>query len=87
MGFWKPIHYQFEKERDDIWSRRTESQTPLDPKEGRRYIEPTKGDEINNIYNMIARMDDYFIPTADDALSWRSISSCTLKSEVSLENR
>jgi hypothetical protein len=38
---------------------------PLDPKEGRRYIEPTKGDEINNIYNMIARMDDYFIPTGN----------------------
>jgi hypothetical protein len=25
---------------------------PLDPTEGKRYIEPTKGNEIDNLYNM-----------------------------------
>jgi hypothetical protein len=59
---------------------------PLDPKEGRRYIEPTKGDEIDNLYNMTVRMDDYVNPTIDGALSWRSISSCTSDSEAGLEN-
>jgi hypothetical protein len=29
----------------------------IDPKEGRRYIEPAKGDEIENMYNMIVRME------------------------------
>jgi hypothetical protein len=27
---------------------------PLDPTEGKRYIEPIRGDEIDNLYNMIA---------------------------------
>jgi hypothetical protein len=45
-----------------------------------------KGYEIDNLYNMAARMDDYVNPTADGALSWRSISSCTSNSEVCLEH-
>jgi hypothetical protein len=59
---------------------------PLDPKEGRMYREPTKGDEIDNLYNMNARFDDYVNPTEDDALSWRSISSCTSDLEAGMEN-
>jgi hypothetical protein len=50
--------------------------TPLDPSEGKRYIEPTKGNDIDNLYNMTVRMDDYVNPTADGTLSWRSINSC-----------
>jgi len=50
---------------------------PLDPKEGRRYIEPTQGDEIYHLYNMTTRMDDYVNSNVDDKLSWRRIYSCT----------
>ena len=28
--------------------------SPLDPTEGKRYIEPAKGNEIDNLYNMIS---------------------------------
>jgi hypothetical protein len=35
---------------------------------------------------MIARMDDYVNPTVEGVLSWRSINSCALDSEDSLEN-
>jgi hypothetical protein len=28
--------------------------TPLDPKEGKRYIEPTRGNDIENLYKMTA---------------------------------
>jgi hypothetical protein len=60
--------------------------TPLEPKEGRRYIKPMKGDEIDNLYNMTGRMEDYVNPTIDDALSWISINSCTSNSKAGLEN-
>jgi hypothetical protein len=52
--------------------------TLLDPIEGRRYLEPVKGKELDNLYNMIAWMDDYANPKTNGFLSWRSISSCTL---------
>jgi hypothetical protein len=60
--------------------------TPLDPIEGKRYIEPTKGNEIDNFYNMNLQMDDYVNPTADVALSWRSINSCTSDSKEGIEH-
>jgi hypothetical protein len=59
---------------------------PLDPKEGRSYIEPAWGDEIDHLCNMTMRIDDYVNPTTDDALSWRSIYSCTSDSKEGLEN-
>jgi hypothetical protein len=59
---------------------------PLDPSEGKRYIEPTRGNDIDNLYNMTAWMDDYVNLTADGALSWRSISSCASDSEEGLEH-
>jgi hypothetical protein len=43
--------------------------TLLDPTEGNRYIEPTKGNTIDNLYNMIVYMDDYVNLTTDGALS------------------
>jgi len=58
---------------------------PLDPNEGRRYIELVKGDEIDNMYNMTVRMDNYVNPTTDGVLSWRSISACTSYSKIGLE--
>ena len=60
--------------------------TPLDQKEGRQYIELVHGDEIDHLYNMNARIDDYVNPTIDGVLSWRSISLCTSDSEAGLEN-
>jgi hypothetical protein len=60
--------------------------TPLDPSEGQRYIEPTRGNDIDNLYNMTAWMEDYVNPTIDGALSWRSVSSCASYSEAGLEN-
>jgi hypothetical protein len=51
--------------------------TPLEPTEGKRYVEPTKRKELDNLYNMIAREDDYLNPTIEGVLSWRSINSCT----------
>jgi len=47
---------------------------PLDTTKGRRYVEPTKGKDLDNLYNVIAQMDDYVNPTTDGALSWQSIS-------------
>jgi len=59
---------------------------PLDPSKGKIYIEPARGNNIEKLYNMTMQMEDYVNPTADDSLSWRSISSCTSNSEVGLEH-
>jgi hypothetical protein len=59
---------------------------PLDPSEGKRYTKSTRGNDMDNLYNLIARMEDYVDPTTDDVLSWRSIISCASYSEVGLEN-
>jgi hypothetical protein len=59
---------------------------PLVPSEGKRYIEPTRGNDIDNLYNMTARMEDYINPISNGVLSWRSINSCAFDSEEGLEN-
>jgi hypothetical protein len=47
---------------------------PLDPDEGRRYTEPIKEEdhtyELENIYKLTARQEDYINPTTDRNLSW-----------------
>jgi len=48
---------------------------PLDPTEGKGYIEPERGNNIDNLYNMTTRMEDYVNPTTYGGLSWRSIIS------------
>ena len=60
--------------------------TPLDLIEGKRYIDPTKGKKIDNLYNMTAWMDDYVNPTTNGVLSWRSIISCASDLEEVLEH-
>jgi hypothetical protein len=49
---------------------------PLDPDEGRRYTEPIREEdrayELENIYKLTARQQDYINPTTDGNLSWRS---------------
>jgi len=42
----------------------------LDPTEGRRYVEPKKVKEFDNLYNVTAHMDDYVNPIANGALNW-----------------
>jgi hypothetical protein len=42
---------------------------PLDPTEGKRYIETYKGNEIDNLYNMTVKMDEYVNTNIDGALS------------------
>jgi hypothetical protein len=32
---------------------------PLDPSEGKRYIEPSRGNDIDNLYNLTTCMEDY----------------------------
>jgi hypothetical protein len=41
---------------------------PLDPMEGRRYVEPKRGKELDNLYNVIMYMDDYINPTVEGVL-------------------
>jgi hypothetical protein len=43
---------------------------PLDPTEGRKFVDPSKGKELDNMYNVIARMDVYVNHGADGALIW-----------------
>jgi hypothetical protein len=63
---------------------------PLDPDEGPRYTEPIREDgrtcELENIYKLTARQQDYINPTADGNLSWRSDNTCSLDSDEALEN-
>jgi hypothetical protein len=48
---------------------------PLDPSKGKQYIEPTRGKDIDNLYNLTMHMGDYFDLKMDGTLSWRSIGS------------
>jgi hypothetical protein len=48
--------------------------TPLDPDEGQRYTEPIREEdrtyELENIYKLTTRQQDYINPTVDGNLSW-----------------
>jgi hypothetical protein len=63
---------------------------PLDPDEGRRYIEPIREEDraydLENIYKLRAGQHDYINPTTDGNLIWRSESACLSNSEEALEN-
>jgi hypothetical protein len=61
---------------------------PLDPLEGERFVEPTclELEEINQLYRTTACDEDYINPTVDEILSWRSITSCAIDSDTSLQN-
>ena len=59
---------------------------PLDPSEGKRYIELAIWNDNGNLYNLNAHMEDYINLKMDGALIWRSISSCTSDSEARMEN-
>jgi hypothetical protein len=63
---------------------------PLDPDEGQRYTKPIREEdhtyELENIYKLIARQQDYINPMNDGNLSWRSDNACSSDSEEALEN-
>jgi hypothetical protein len=63
---------------------------PLDPDEVRRYTEPIREEncayELENIYKLIARQQDYINPTIDGDSRWRSDNTCSSESEEALEN-
>ena len=59
---------------------------PMDPDEGRRYIEPVKDEvfkEWDHSYNIF---EEYIHPTADGELSWRYVSYVSSDSKDALEN-
>ena len=64
--------------------------TPLDPKEGRIYVEKVREgmivEGLDRIYKVIAQTEDYINPTDDGNLSWRGITSCTSDYDEVLEN-
>jgi hypothetical protein len=61
---------------------------PLDPSEGERFIEPTCLDleEIGQLYRTTMHDADYINRTIDGVLIWWSITSCTIDSDIRLEN-
>jgi len=61
---------------------------PLDPTEGRTYVELDKEDykELENIYQMTTIKEDYINPTIDGTLSWRSVSADASDSNEGFEN-
>ena len=49
---------------------------PIYPLEGRRYVEPMKGEydmkELNNIYDISSKMEYYVNTTENGMLGWKS---------------
>lgn len=64
---------------------------PLDPYQGPRYTETVDNREdaqmLDNLYQMIAgKWEDHINPTASDSVSWRSVQSSELGSELAWED-
>jgi hypothetical protein len=63
---------------------------PLDRDEVQRYIDPIREEdhayELENIYKLTTKQQDYINPTVDGNLSWRSDNACSSDSEEALEN-
>ena len=61
---------------------------PLDPKDGKRYVETIQGgmvtEGIDSLYKVTAQGEDYINPTTDGILSWRGINSCSSYSKEGL---
>ena len=59
---------------------------PMDPQEGRQYVEPIKDEDgrgWDHAYNI---SEDYIHPTTDSELRWHSASSASSDSDDALEN-
>ena len=60
---------------------------PLDPKKGERYTGPVcKGDDVDHIYKLTTRDEDWINPTTDGMLNWEKDSSCFSYSDGEMEN-
>ena len=60
--------------------------SPMDPQEGRRYIEPVK-DEVRRSWDHAYNISkDYIHPTLDGEIGWKSASFTSYDFEDTLEN-
>ena len=59
---------------------------PLDPSEGRRYVEPVKEEVVGGWDHAYKILGDYVHPTVDEELGYRSSSSASSNSDSVLEN-
>ena len=90
MGNIQPNYHKLQEK--DLVFRNYEIRVvaPVDPLEGQRYVDPvhSKGKEnyMDQLYNIMSSKEDYINPTANEKLSWRSVSSCTSHSGEALEN-
>ena len=64
--------------------------SPIDPLEGKRYIETVYNDRqvdyLDQIYNVTTLQEDYINLIVDGNMSWKSASSCTSDLGEALEN-
>ena len=62
---------------------------PLDPAEGSCYTEPVRdyesNDDLDSIYKITMRDQDWVNPTADGKITWDRESSCNSDSDGELE--
>jgi hypothetical protein len=62
---------------------------PLDPSYCERYVEPVLDsvleDDVNQLYRLTVREEDYVNPTTDGVLIWRSINSNMSYSDTGVE--
>ena len=50
---------------------------PLDPAEGERYTQPVrKGEDMDHIYKLTSRNEDWINPMADGVLFWEKDNEC-----------
>lgn len=60
---------------------------PLDPAEGEQYIEPVhEEDDLDHIYKLTDRNEDWINPTTDGVLCWEKDSECLSDSDGEIEN-
>lgn len=64
---------------------------PLDPTEGPRYTEPVRNfesdDDLDHIYKITVRDQDWANPIVDGRITWDHEFSCTSDSNKELEHR
>ena len=63
---------------DDFEKRDIRLVAPMDPNEGRRYIEPVKEEVVGGWDHAYNISEDYVDPHFDGEMGWRSYSSASL---------
>ena len=60
---------------------------PLDLAKGERYTEPVREEEeVDHIYKLTARDEDWINPTTNGVLSWERDNECFSDSDEEMEN-